>query len=107
MGDDVGKAALGRYATPTNTQLGSAQPYRISVRKPGAPRHVVSFLVTSFFTRVLRRRSGANSVAGRVAAKGRMPGVKKEVTRSSAGGVEACLWPEKEKNALKLQPALE
>jgi hypothetical protein len=50
---------------------------------------VLSFLVTLFFARALRRKSGANSEAGRGAAKGRMPGVKKEVTRSSAGGVEA------------------
>jgi hypothetical protein len=53
---------------------------------------VLSFLVTSFFARALRRRSGANNEAGRVAAKGRMPGVKKEVTRSSGGGVEAMFF---------------
>jgi hypothetical protein len=44
--------------------------------------------LVTFFAQALRRRSGANSVAGRVAAMGRMPGVKK-VTRSSAGRVEA------------------
>ncbi len=62
--------------------------------------HVLSFLVTSFFTRVLRRRSGANSGAGRVAVEGRMPGVKKEVTRSSAGGVEALLSRSRNKKEL-------
>ena len=42
----------------------------------------------TFFAQALRRRSGANSEAGRVAAEGRMPGVKK-VTRSPSGRVEA------------------
>jgi hypothetical protein len=44
--------------------------------------------LVTFFAQALRRRSGANSVAGRAAAKGRRPGVKK-ATRSSAGRVEA------------------
>jgi hypothetical protein len=44
--------------------------------------------LVTFFAQALRRRSGANSEAGRGAAKGRMPGVKK-VTRSPAGRVEA------------------
>jgi hypothetical protein len=46
------------------------------------------FLWLPFFAQALRRRSGANGKAGRVAAEGRMPGVKK-VTRSPKGRVEA------------------
>jgi hypothetical protein len=42
------------------------------------------FLWLPFFAQALRRRSGANSAAGRVAAEGRIPGVKK-VTRSPEG----------------------
>jgi hypothetical protein len=67
----------------------STQAFPACVRQTWGVRHVLSFLVTFFFARALRRRSGANSEAGRVAAKGRMPGVKKEVTRSAEGGVEA------------------
>ena len=52
------------------------------------PRHRGCVSLVTFFAQALRRRSGANSGAGREAAEGRMPGVKK-VTRSSAGGVEA------------------
>ena len=66
--DEVrGGAVSGPYVASTNTCVASARPFRI-VRcvKPGAPRDVLSFLVTLFFTRV-----------------------KKRVTRSSAGGVEA------------------
>ena len=57
-----------------------------------APRTVLSFLVTFFFARALRRRSGANGAAGPEGAEGRMPGVKKEVTRSSAGEWKPWLW---------------
>ena len=67
----------------------SAQVFRAGVSQTRALRSVLSFLVTFFFARALRRRSGANSGAGPEGAEGRMPGVKKEVTRSSAGGVEA------------------
>jgi hypothetical protein len=47
------------------------------------------FLWLPFFAQALRRRSGANSIAGRVAAEGRKPGVKKvtgspQARRSSA-----------------------
>src|SRR5690348_13086081 len=48
------------------------------------------FLWLPFFAQALRRRSGANSAAGRVAAKGRMPGVKK-VTRSPQGEWKLCI----------------
>ena len=44
--------------------------------------------LVTFLAQALRRRSDANSEAGREAAEGRMPGVKK-VTRSPAGRVEA------------------
>ena len=57
-------------------------------RMPGDRATGGVFLWLSFFAQALRRRSGANSGAGRVAAEGRMPGVKK-VTRSPAGRVEA------------------
>ena len=59
-------------------------------RMPGERATGSVFLWLSFFAQALRRRSGANSAAGRVAAEGRMPGVKK-VTRSPAGRVEALL----------------
>jgi hypothetical protein len=55
---------------------------------PGKRAAGCVFLWLPFFAQALRRRSGANSGAGRVAAKGRMPGVKK-VTRSAVGRVEA------------------
>lgn len=47
--------------------------------------------LVTFFAQALRRRSGTNSVAGRAAAKGRTPGVKK-VTRPSAGRVETLFF---------------
>jgi hypothetical protein len=50
--------------------------------------------LVTFFAQALRRRSGANSEAGREAAEGRMPGVKK-VTRSTAGRVEALHFTQK------------
>ena len=53
-------------------------------------RHLGGVSLVTFFAQALRRRSGANSGAGRKAAEGRMPGVKK-VTRSAAGRVEALL----------------
>ncbi len=59
-------------------------------RMPGDRATGGVFLWLSLFAQALRRRSGANSGAGRVAAKGRMPGVKK-VTRSPEGRVEAPL----------------
>ena len=52
--------------------------------------------MVTFFAQALRRRSGANSGAGREAAEGRMPGVKK-VTRSPAGRVEALHFGKKGK----------
>ena len=52
------------------------------------PRHRGCVSLVTFFAQALRRRSGANSGAGREAAEGRTPGVKK-VTRSPAGRVEA------------------
>ncbi len=61
------------------------------------------FLWLPFFAQALRRRSGANSGAGRVAAKGRMPGVKK-VTRSPTGRAEA-LHFEKRKSTRRWIPA--
>jgi len=51
------------------------------------PRYRGCVSLVTFFAQALRRRSGANSEAGREAAEGRMPGVKK-VTRSPAGRVE-------------------
>jgi hypothetical protein len=51
-------------------------------------RHRGCVSLVTFFAQALRRRSGANSGAGREAAEGRMPGVKK-VTRSPAARVEA------------------
>ncbi|HET7779436.1 MAG TPA: hypothetical protein VFL07_12845, partial [Rudaea sp.] len=52
-----------------------------------------------FFAQALRRRSGANSEAGRRAAEGRMPGVKKSypLARRASGsfaiqGTKAKSW---------------
>ncbi len=56
-------------------------------RRPGR-RATRGFSPVTSFAKALRRRSGANGGAGREAALGRMPAVKK-VARSSAGGAEA------------------
>ena len=61
------------------------------------PRHRGCVSLVTFFAQALRRRSGANSAAGREAAKGRMPGVKK-VTRSAAGRAEALHFKKKAKS---------
>ena len=47
----------------------------------------LAFLVTFW---ALRRRSGANSEAGRVAAKGRMPGVMPKSNRLAEGETKLC-----------------
>ena len=47
----------------------------------------LAFLVTFW---ALRRRSGANSEAGRVAAEGRMPGVMPKSNRLAAGETKLC-----------------
>ncbi|HXR63707.1 MAG TPA: hypothetical protein VN720_09240, partial [Rudaea sp.] len=70
-------------------------------RMPGERITGGVFLWLPFFAQALRRRSGANSAAGRVAAKGRMPGVKK-VTRSPAGRVEALHLRKEAKNCYSL-----
>jgi len=63
------------------------------------PRHRGCVSLVTFFAQALRRRSGANSGAGREAAEGRMPGVKK-VTRSPAGRVEALHFEEQQHRSI-------
>jgi hypothetical protein len=70
-------------------------------RMPGDRAAGCVFLWLSFFAQALRRRSGANSAAGRVAAKGRLPGVKK-VSRSPAGRVEALHFYRERSNKIKM-----
>jgi hypothetical protein len=65
------------------------RPREVGRQDAWRPRHRGVFLWLPFFAQALRRRSGANSIAGRVAAEGRMPGVKKvtgspQARRSSA-----------------------
>ena len=69
-------------------------------RMPGERVTGGVFLWLSFFAQALRRRSGANSGAGRVAAKGRMPGVKK-VTRSPEASGSSALQRTKTKIGLR------
>jgi len=91
--DRAHSVACTRTCSQRNPGAG-ADPAR---RMRGGRNALGCISLLTFFVQALRRRSGANSGAGREAAKGRMPEVKK-VSRSSTGRVEAlAFWNQDQK----------